>query len=240
MTSALFVFLALAAPDPGIEKSRAYAFEWLKQLPDFLCDQSAQRMKGTGSRDDWHLVDTIDTEVSYSGGKERYRLLRRNGSPVTGDKMVGTRSMGSSGEFATALRYLFSPDVSAGFRYKRMEKIRKLRLVRFDYEVKRENSHWSIGIQSMYSPGYAGSVWVEEETGRIHRLTMETRDFPKDFPVRSSFFQLDYQEAVIGGQPFLMPSRSVLQACDRMGLCDRKEITFTNYRKFTAESQLVP
>lgn len=240
MTTLLLSLLLLAAPAPDIEKTRAYAFDWLQVLPDFLCEQSAQRMKGTGSSGDWHLVDTQDTEVSYSGGKERYRLLRRNGSPVAGGGQVGTRSMGSSGEFATALRYLFAPDVAAEFRFRKMEKIRKLRLARFDYTVKRENSHWSIGIQAMYSPGYQGSVWVEEDTGRIHRLTMRTRDFPAGFPVRSSFFQLDYAEAEIGGQTYLMPSLSVLEACDRMGLCDRKEITFGNYRKFTAESQLVP
>lgn len=240
MTSAILLLVALAAADPGIEKTRAYASEWLKQLPDFLCEQSAQRMKGTGRRDDWHLVDTIDTEVSYSGGKERYRLLRKNGTPVSGDRMVGTRNMGSSGEFATALRYLFSPDVAAEFKYKGTDKVRKQKLLRFQYEVKRENSHWSIGMQTMYSPGYTGSVWVEEETGRIHRLTMETRDFPEEFPVRSSYFQLDYTEAVIGEQSFLMPSMSLVEACDRRGLCDRKEIRFSNYRKFTAESQLVP
>lgn len=232
--------LLLADPAPDIERTRVYAAEWLKQLPDFLCQQSALRMKGDGSRGGWHLMDSQDTEVSYSGGKERYRLLRRNGAPVTGDRQVGTRAMGSSGEFATALRYLFAPDVAADFRFKRREKLRDSRLARFDYEVKRENSHWSIGIRNMYSPGYKGSVWVEEDTGRIHRLTMQTKDFPSDFPVRSSFFQLDYDESSIGGQSYLMPGRSILEACDRMGLCDRKEITFSNYRKFAAESQLVP
>ena len=58
--------------------------------------------------------------------------------------------------------------------------------------------------------------------------------------MRSARFRLDYSPAEIGGREYFMPRRSEVQVCDLRGFCDKKLIEFTLYRKFSAESQIVP
>ena len=81
---------------------------------------------------------------------------------------------------------------------------------------------------------------MEESSGRVHRITMLSREFPRAFAVQSVAHTTEYRAVEIGGQPYLLPARSLVEACNDKGRCQRSVIEFTNYRKFTAESKIVP
>ncbi len=237
MTAGVFALLLLA---PGVDafaaKARAATTEWLAQLPDFLCDQTNRRMVSVDKGRSWRATDTHEVEVTYTQGRERYRLLRLNGVAVLGEQAANARTLGSAGEFATALKTLFDPGTAPEFRDG--GKDRNLRKLTF--RVLAEHSRWSIGTDTRINPAYQGSISLEEDTGRVHRITMMSREFPRDFAVQSVAHSTEYRAVEIAGQPFLLPARSLVEACNAQGRCQRSVIEFTNYRKFTAESKIVP
>lgn len=237
MTVGLFALFLLASDVDGLAaRVRAATVEWLDHLPDFICDQTNRRMVSVDKGRSWHATDMHEVEVTYTQGRERYRLLRLNGVAVLGDQAANARTLGSAGEFATSLKTLFDPGTAPEFGDGGKDhSYRKL-----TFRVQAERSRWSVGTEVRVNPAYQGSLSVEADTGRVHRITMLSREFPPGFPVRSVAHSTDYRAVEIGGQMFLLPARSLVEACNDKGRCQRSVIEFTNYRKFTAESRIVP
>ena len=237
MTAGLFALLLLTVDvDALAGKARASTAEWLAHLPDFLCDQTNHRMVSVDKGHSWRATDTHEVEVTYTQGRERYRSLRLNGVAVLGEQSANARTLGSSGEFATALKALFDVGTEPEFRDGgKDQSFRKL-----TFRVLAAHSRWSIGTDVRINPAYQGSISVDEASGRVHRITMMSREFPPEFAVQSVAHSTDYRAVEIGGQAFLLPARSLVEACNNKGRCQRSVIEFTNYRKFTAESKIVP
>lgn len=237
MTAGLLALLLLAADvDALAGKARAATAEWLARLPDFVCDQTNRRMVSVDKGRSWRATGTHEVEVTYTHGRERYRLLRLNGVAVLGDQAANARTLGSAGEFATSLKTLFDAGTAPEFRDGGKDhSLRKL-----TFRVQAERSRWSVGTDVRINPAYQGSVSVDEETGRVHRIAMLSREFPRGFPVSSVAHSTEFREVEIGGQAFLLPARSLVEACNDKGRCRRSVIEFTNYRKFVAESRIVP
>jgi hypothetical protein len=237
VTAGIFALLFLAADvDALAAKARAATTEWLAQLPDFLCDQTNRRMVSVDKGRSWRATDTHEVEVTYTQGRERYRLLRLNGVAVLGEQAANARTLGSTGEFATALKTLF--DAATGPQFRDGGKDGSLRKLTF--RVLAEHSRWSIGSDVRINPAYQGSISLEEDSGRVHRITMMSREFPRGFAVQSAAHSTEYRAVEIAGRPFLLPARSLVQACSAQGRCQRSVIEFTNYRKFSAESKILP
>lgn len=237
MTAAHLALLLVATDVEGLAaKIRAATAEWLEHLPDFICDQTNRRMVSVDMGRSWRATDTHEVEVTYTQGRERYRLLRLNGVSVLGEQASNARTLGSAGEFATSLKTLLDPGTAPEFRDGGKDhNLRKL-----TFRVQAERSRWSVGTDVRINPAYQGSISVEEKTGRVHRIAMLSREFPRDFAVQNVAHATDYGAVEIGGQPFLLPARSLVEACNDKGRCQRSVIEFTNYRKFTAESKIMP
>ena len=237
MTSGVFA-LVLLASDVNVlaSKARAATAAWIEQLPDFICDQTNRRVVSVDNGRSWRATDTHEVEVTYTQGRERYRLLRLNGIAVLGEQAANARTLGSAGEFATALKTLFDAGTEPEFRDGGKDRsFRKL-----TFRVLAEHSRWSVGTDVRINPAYQGSISVDESTGRVHRISMMSREFPHDFAAQSVAHSTEYSAVEIGGQQFLLPARSLVEACSGKGRCQRSVIEFRNYRKFTAESTILP
>ncbi len=237
MTAGLLALFLLASDVEALAgKARAATLEWLAQLPDFICDQTNRRMVSVDKGRSWRATDTHDVEVTYTQGRERYRLLRLNGVAVLGEQSASARTLGSSGEFATALKTLFDPRTEPEFRDGGKDHLYR----RLTFRVLAEHSRWSVGTDTRINPAYQGSISVDSSTGRVHRIAMLSREFPPGFAVQSVAHSTEYGTVQIGAQPFPLPLRSLVEACNDKGRCQRSVIEFTNYRKFTAESRILP
>jgi hypothetical protein len=155
---------------------------------------------------------------------------------VLGEQTANARTLGSAGEFATALKTLFDAGTASEFRDGGKDR----RFHKLTFRVLAEHSRWSIGTDVRLNPAYQGSISVDESSGRVHRITMMSREFPRGFAVQSVAHSTEYGPVEIGGASFLLPVRSLVEACNDKGRCQRSVIEFTNYRKFTAESKILP
>ena len=188
----------------------------------------------------WHPQDVVTTDIVYENQKEDYRNIKINGKPA-GKKMEELGGAWSTGEFGTILFNLFAPATQAEFHYRRDARIAGLTAKLYDYEVKKENSNWTIHMASQtYVPAYSGSVWIDPKNGRVLRIEMQAQNLPKEFPTDHIESAVDYEYVRLGdAQQFLLPVHSENLACQRgSSNCSKNVIDFRNYHKYSGESTI--
>jgi hypothetical protein len=226
------------SPDaPLIERAREAAFEFSEKLPNFICDEVMARYAHRGRQDS--PLDVVSAELVYDNARESYRNVKINGSPTNTDleEIDGARS---TGEFASTLLDLFSPDTDAQFGPGAASTIASFNAQVYDFRVRREHSHWRVqaDTQTLY-PAYQGSVWVDPKTARVLRVEMQARDIPSKFPMDTIESAVDYSYVTIGGTAFLLPVHAENLGCQRDATdCSHNIINFRNYHEFKVDVKI--
>jgi hypothetical protein len=226
--------------DPLISKAVDAALEFTETLPNYVVQEMVSRYQSERQPASWDPVDVVSMDLVYENHKEDYRNIKLNGKLVnkTMDQLGGAWS---TGEFGTILINLFAPASQTEFHARREGRIAGVSARIYDYEVKRENSNWTVKMASQtYVPGYGGSIWVDPKNGRVLRIEMQARGLPSGFPADRVESALDYEYVRLGtSEQFLLPTHSENLACQRgTPLCSKNSIDFRNYHKYTGESTI--
>src|SRR5205085_11740145 len=131
-----------------LERTRKATLGAAEKMPDYLVKQQITRSHAFGQSRNWAAYDRLSIAVSYrQTAGEDYKLLSINGLPVTQDQNYNMKLGGtiSTGEYVTALTELFKPDSRAQFTAVDTDTLRGRRTIIYEFEVKRENSHQSLG-----------------------------------------------------------------------------------------------
>lgn len=231
-----------------IDEVRAYALDYSKSLPDFICTQVTRRYlappPGTrygGSADSepsWQLNDTLTIRLSYFEQKEDYKPVLVNGRLTTQDyKSLGGALV--SGDFGSMMKEIFERSSQARFEWDHWGTLRDKLAMAFAYRVDQAHSQWHItyGGQLDIVPAYHGLVYVDAKSHEVVRVTLEAENLPASFPVKMAQTILDYKYAELSGHTFLLPmaDETLMRADDYLS---RNQTEFHNYRKYSAESEL--
>ncbi|MBV9505896.1 MAG: hypothetical protein JO323_12920 [Acidobacteriia bacterium] len=232
--------LGVSPQEPLIRRATEAALDFTESLPNYVCQEVISRYESTEKPISWRPVDVVSTDVVYENGKEDYRNITINGKAST--RNVAEQSGAwSSGEFGSLLIDLFSPATAADFHYRRDGRAGGVDAKIYDFEVQRENSHWTLhfGAQT-YAPAYHGSTWIDPKTGRVLRIEIEAVTLPGQFPTDHVESATDYQYVRLGGtQQYLLPVHSEVLSCQRgTPYCSKNSIDFRNYHKYAGESQI--
>ena len=234
-----------------LEQARKATLGAAEKMPDYLVKQQITRSHAFGQSRNWAPYDRLSIAVSYrQTAGEDYKLLAVNGLPVTEDQNYNMKLGGtiSTGEYVTALTELFKPESQAQFTAVDTDTLRGRRTIIFEYEVKRENSHQSLGwgeggsIRQQTISGYRGRIWIDRENYRVLRLEDISTEIEPGFPITAASKLIDYDWVTINEQPHLLPARAVVELTDRyQGQTEqtRNEILFRGYRKFGAEVKII-
>ena len=227
---------------------RAYALNYSKTLPDFICTQVTRRFAsptpGTryggsaGSDPTWYALDTLTIKLSYFEQKEDYKLILVNNSMTTQDyKTLGGAT--STGDFGSMMREIFEPATQAKFEWDHWGTLRGRRVMAFSYAVAQFRSQWHITYDRKLDivPAYKGLVYVDKETHQIMRVTLAAEDLPATFPVRRAETVLDYDFQEISNHTFLLPLKATTIMASSEYLTKNDE-EFRVYRKYSAESDI--
>jgi hypothetical protein len=226
--------------DQLIRKATDAALDFTEGLPSYVCQEMMSRFESESNPPNWRPLDVVSMNVVYENGKEDYRDLAVNGKP-TKKPIEEVGGAWSTGEFGTVLIDLFSPATAADFHFQRDSRMAGINTKLYDFDVKRENSHWNVHMGSQgYTPPYKGSVWIDPQTGRVMRIEMQAYGFPESFPTDHVESATDYQYIRLGdAKQYLLPVHAETLSCQRgTNQCSRNTIDFRNYHKYTGESTI--
>ena len=249
-----------------IDTVRSNALAHTESLPDFICMQKTRRLANFGELADWRFVDQIVAEISYRQGKEHSRILTIDNKPPSPRQSLEIPGFSSEGDFGNALYLLFAPESNASFTMEGSERIRKRKTLRIRYYVPLPTSRFHIGLggQIVTTP-YSGRCWIDLESHQVVRLDSEAEDIPRSIPVTSSSHSTEYDLVDIAGTKYWLPVHSSVEMhlangpqemdlykalygrIDPTGASNtarkvdaRNDIEYKQYRKFGAETRLVP
>lgn len=228
------------------------ALNYSDNLPNFICLQVTRRYVDQAGKGNFALMDTIAERLSYFEQKEDYKVVSKNGVPVTGMKHEQLGGASSSGEFGSMLKEIFSPESRTEFDWERWATLRGKRMYVYAFRVPQETSKYSIYAESVKRTiivGYHGLIYAQakpktddvksndDKPYMVMRLTMSADNIPADFPVQDMGLDLNYDYTTISGQPFLLPLKSELHSRDGRYLV-KNETEFRLYNKFGTESEI--
>jgi hypothetical protein len=99
-----------------LDQIRQYAMTYAANLPNFICLQVTRQYVDPNSTDTFHLIQTINAQLSYHEGQEEHRVISVNGKLVNiGFEDVSAKTGGaiSTGEFGQMLHGIFDPKSDA-------------------------------------------------------------------------------------------------------------------------------
>ena len=234
-----------------LERTRKATLGAAEKMPDYLVKQQIIRSHAFGQSRNWAVYDRLSIAVSYrQSAGEDYKLLSVNGVPASPDQNYGIKLGGttSTGEYVTALSDLFKAETRAEFRMVDTDTLHERRTIVYEYEVKKEFSHQTLGwgeggsITAETIAGYRGRIWVDRENNRVLRLEDISTEIDPGFPITAASKTIDYDWVTINEQQHLLPSRAVVELTSRVrGQTEqtRNEILFRGYRKFGAEVKII-
>ncbi len=247
-----------AAHDQFVEAVRQQVLSHVGALPNFICIRERVETAQLGVSLDNYPVDDSRVEVSYYGRQEHYRPLKEG--PAAPE--IGVISMG---EFGGTLHLIFEPSSKAIFVVKGQQTIRGHKTVRIDFQAPQEGSRLSIMMgERRVFVAYQGSCWADQESKQIVRLQVLVRTLPKDLNIQKAAQSIEYDRVKIGEGTYWLPVSAasetymVANAGDvsmdlakaifgfsRPGISWDKAmvknlVKFKDYRKFEAESKLLP
>jgi hypothetical protein len=223
--------------------ARQVALAYASLLPNLLCTQTVRRSVDRGRG--FSKVDTLTVEVGYYQQLERYRLAAVNGNPVDMFYSDAT-GMTSRGEFGANMRTIFDPASAAEFHFQRWTTVSGRRAAVYSFRVQRSTAHYQIAVHEggpeddkiqREQSGLRGDAIIDAETYGILRLNYAADAIPPGFPVRRITATVEYGDAEIGGAPYRLPLKAVVELQDKLHT-SRNEVTFHSYRKFSADSSI--
>jgi VWFA-related protein len=213
--------------------------EWVQSLPNFFCirtDRLLQDSRGSGK---FQEVLQLEGVAAVVDRKERYVPVEKSRGYHQGSK---PNVVTSNGEFGGLVRAIFDEDAKAKIRWKSFAMLNDERVHLLEYSVERPTSkfklHWPQTGEVDF-PAYRGFVFLEEDSLRLVRLTLETVGVREKFPLQQVTHEVDYSMIKLSGVEFLLPHKAIMQTRVGKRRLSRSEITFRDYAKWGSESKIV-
>lgn len=220
-----------------IAEVRDYALNYTKRLPDFICSQVTRRYVDPTGMEFWRQQDTVVEKLSFFEQKEKYEVVLVNNQPNTTYTHERLGGATSSGEFGTMMKEIFEPETGTRFQWERWAKLRGRRMQVYQYQVSQARSKWEIDYQHQQRivPAYSGSIFVDDTSHTVMRITLQAESIPPSFPIQEASTMLDYAYQNISGTDFVLPLRAMMRMREGKYLV-KNEAEFRLYRKFGAEA----
>ncbi len=240
------VVIATLHPTPEQQRQildgiREYALNYTQSLPNFLCNQVTHRnVDPSGTGNSFREVDKLQEQLTYFEHHESYKVIAINNQMVNNKDHMKLGGAISEGEFGSMMYEIFAPESETEFEFDHVGTWDGHRVNEFRYHIPKERSHYSItdeNIQRTIIAGYHGLVYAWADTSAVVRITLQTEEIPRDFPIQDVNVDLRYDIAKISDQPYMVPVKWDMHSRDgKSQVWNWAE--FVLYRKFETSSTL--
>jgi hypothetical protein len=231
--------------DALLEKTRLFALNYIRSLPDFICTSIIRRFEsnviGVVDNEEFlqelRLQDTLMTEVSFAHGKEVYRASHAQDQSAQG--------LTTKGEFGSILGSILNDGTHPA--WSRWESIDGKLVGVFHYSVDAAHSRYAVDWLDnkrrprQNRPAFNGELSIDPASGTIVRLTRHAA-LPRDSRIFFVDTAIEYQPVLIGGVSYICPVKSITRSAwkaDPAGFAfSLNEVQFGSYHKFEGESKL--
>lgn len=251
-----------------LQAARSYVSGELRLLPDLLAIRVTRSFDNVPTLSgkkrgkqivQMHFVREYRNEIAVRSGREVIRTIGE------GDR-VGQRpapaGLSSWGEFGAILTIALSDSFSGNLEWSRWQRSETGKPIAvFRYRIPRLVSHYTVDFccyrksqddPTLYpfheKPAYAGEIYIDAESGKINRITVQA-ELSQDDPVTKSAIAVQYGDAIIDGKRYSCPIRSVaiselhnraIEKIDGIGLERHlNEERFDDYHKFGSTMRIV-
>ncbi|HXM35282.1 MAG TPA: hypothetical protein VN920_08845, partial [Pyrinomonadaceae bacterium] len=153
----------------------------------------------------------------------------------------------STGEYVSRLVALFLDTSRTEFKALDTDLLRGRPTVVYEFEVQKQFSSQMLkwaqsGSGQETIVGSHGRIWIDREKNRVLRVDVMATDIDPGFPITASNNMIDYDWVTINENPYLLPTRSVLEMSFHFGNQagqSRNDIRFRGYQKFGSELKVI-
>ena len=231
-----------------LHKVTEFARGYVDRLPDFTCVRTTDHLLASAATKDWKPQATVASELSYYKREEHYLITSVDGVPKNKipARTVAKGWYESNGNFGLALREIFDTEVHTDFQWSGWDSLNGKRVYVFSYKVPLADSKSSsdrcvsfIAFKSckILNYGYHGLLMIDADTLDIARLTITPDDLPASHGRWTQ--SIVYGRTKVGGGEYLLPIADSFETSGNKTVF-RNQSVYASYRKFGAESTLIP
>jgi hypothetical protein len=216
---------------------RAYAKQYVANLPNFLCELVTRQYQAGRKPSHWHKGDVLTSRLLFSEGQEQHRLELVNDKPVRPGSRPWRTPLQTEGEFGILLANVLASASDASYEWKGWDVIRGKRVAIFEYSIDVTHSTLTLSLSDLAKATvpYHGTVYGDPETGAVWRITNAASNLPEEIQTKSISTVIDYDQILIADKTYLLPIQaSVWLTTDSNNI--RNDLEFRNYRKFETDS----
>jgi hypothetical protein len=231
-------------PNPGedhdLARVRRANLEYESKLPDFVADETARRYISEPVGKPWRLDDTIESEISYKGGRFTRSNVRRDGNPWR-RPFVDLGGMVWGVTFGLELKSVFDPQCPTKVNFYGTEQVDAKPLLVYTFYSNRNGcfgNYASGDLKQTYNPDRTGRMLVEPTHGDVVRYEEEASGLPETYVMDRHTITESWDYVTIGGVSYLVPVSAEHIARHSDGAQRRVSVTYTNHRHFEARTKV--
>jgi hypothetical protein len=235
----LLVLPVPAAAQITMEELQRVNLDRLAKLPCYIVHETAKRYTSRRKTPEkWHLEDTIESEITFSGGDPVRDQLMRNGKlwRSSFDALPGVKW---SAWFGDELKPLFDPKCGTVIEFAGSEGTAGSQLLTYRFHSPANGcfGYFGDGVRQ-YNRARSGQFSVENPAANLVRYEEVADDFPAGFMVVSYRASVSWAYVSIGDASQLLPATVEFLNHYASGDSWRIAITYTNQRHFQASSNI--
>ncbi len=229
-----------ATADALLERVRRVNLDFAANLPNFVADEFAERYITSLTSKDWHYLDTIESELTFRGGRASRENIRWNGRPWN-RPFLELPGLGLWGVFfGTQFRPLFSPECPTKIEFEGREVLQGRSLLAFRFvSPPAACFRFFFAGRVQYRPARTGRFLVDDPGGNMIRYEEEAIGFPEDFGIDRHTVVESWDYVKIGEATHLLPVGVEIMGRGVDGYWSRVTVEYKNHRHFETSTNIM-
>jgi hypothetical protein len=226
------------AGDSKLEHARQVNLAYAARMPNFVADETAKRYSSSSDSPGWHLADTIETEITFTGSRAVRRQIRRDGTPW-GRPFEALPGFKWSGGFGSEIRPLFDPRCPTTIEYQGHAEVRGKQLSEYRFSSPPDGCFNPFYLEyQRYNPARTGHFFLDDPAGNLIQLEEEASGFPTELEFSNRKEEVSWDYVKIGDAAHLLPVGANFVVVYSSGNRRRVDVEYKNHRHFEAATNI--